>query len=202
MSKVLVEVDTFTASIAVPEDGDDENALSVETPFQALANRTKNTKGRIDAWLGSAMRLIDVRAAVPDNTTEWFFNFQLGWYSSDNTKNLSIPLGADILPHGSTLTAVALRVDPGAARATSGNRMALKVYKQDVTGAVTQLGSTVRDAGTSTAQLITLSGLSEVVDRATYTYYATLTSGTDGGAHNADFCPGGTVTRTAVFGPV
>jgi hypothetical protein len=44
----LTEVDEFTADVTVPEDGDDRNAASVEVPFQALANRTKYAKARLD----------------------------------------------------------------------------------------------------------------------------------------------------------
>jgi hypothetical protein len=41
MSKVLTEVSTFTASVTVPEDGDDVTGSSIEVQAQALANRTK-----------------------------------------------------------------------------------------------------------------------------------------------------------------
>lgn len=37
----LSDVSTFTSPVAVPADGDARNAASVQTPFQALANRTK-----------------------------------------------------------------------------------------------------------------------------------------------------------------
>lgn len=47
MSKNLTEVDEYTASVTVPEDGDNRNAASVETPFQALANRSLNAKNRL-----------------------------------------------------------------------------------------------------------------------------------------------------------
>lgn len=38
----LTDVDTFSSPIAVPSDGDVQNAASIETTFQQLANRTKN----------------------------------------------------------------------------------------------------------------------------------------------------------------
>jgi hypothetical protein len=44
MSTTLVEVSSFTASVIVPEPGEDVTAASVEGPFQALANRTKYVK--------------------------------------------------------------------------------------------------------------------------------------------------------------
>jgi hypothetical protein len=48
MSKNLTEVDEYTANVTVPEGGDARTAASVETPFQALANRTLNHKNRLD----------------------------------------------------------------------------------------------------------------------------------------------------------
>lgn len=48
MAKNLTEVDEFTANVTVPEGGDSRTAASVETPFQALANRSRNAKNRLD----------------------------------------------------------------------------------------------------------------------------------------------------------
>jgi hypothetical protein len=48
MSKVLTETSTFPSTVTVPEDGDSRNAASVETPFQALANRTRKLNDRLD----------------------------------------------------------------------------------------------------------------------------------------------------------
>lgn len=47
----LVEVDEFTEFVPVPEPGDDRKAASVETGFQALANRTRNLLGRLTGLL-------------------------------------------------------------------------------------------------------------------------------------------------------
>lgn len=44
----LFENATFDDPIAVPIDADPGNAASVQVPFQGLANRTRNLKGRID----------------------------------------------------------------------------------------------------------------------------------------------------------
>jgi hypothetical protein len=48
MAKPLTDVDTFPASITVPEDGDNLVAGSVETPFQGLSNRTANLNKRVN----------------------------------------------------------------------------------------------------------------------------------------------------------
>lgn len=44
----LTDVDAFTDPVTVPEDGDDRDAASVLNAFQALADRTRNHKNRID----------------------------------------------------------------------------------------------------------------------------------------------------------
>lgn len=44
----LTDVDTFTDPVSVPAAGDNRTSASVETPFQALANRTRNLKNRAD----------------------------------------------------------------------------------------------------------------------------------------------------------
>lgn len=57
MSKNLTEVDNYDTNITVPEDADDRDALSVEVPFQQLANRSLNHENRIAArdkiWYGT-----------------------------------------------------------------------------------------------------------------------------------------------------
>jgi len=45
--KTLTEANTFTSAITVPENGEDRNALSIESPFQALTNRTRNILNRL-----------------------------------------------------------------------------------------------------------------------------------------------------------
>jgi hypothetical protein len=49
----ITDVDEFTDPITVPEDGDDRDALSVQTPIQGLANRTRHTSGRVDTLIGT-----------------------------------------------------------------------------------------------------------------------------------------------------
>ncbi len=49
MAKTLTDVDIFDPLITVAEAGDARDAASVETSFQGLANRTFNSKGRLDA---------------------------------------------------------------------------------------------------------------------------------------------------------
>lgn len=64
MASDLVEVGTFTASVTVPDDGDDYLASTVEIPFQALTNRTRYLQdlltglGTADVELASGTSLI------------------------------------------------------------------------------------------------------------------------------------------------
>jgi hypothetical protein len=51
MAAVLVEVNTYTPDVTVPEAGDLRTAASVVVPFQALANRTKNLDSRIVGFI-------------------------------------------------------------------------------------------------------------------------------------------------------
>lgn len=47
MPKNLTDVDEFTDPVSVPVDSDPRNANSVEVPYQALANRTRNLDNRL-----------------------------------------------------------------------------------------------------------------------------------------------------------
>lgn len=60
--KILTEADVFTASVTVPENGDPRDAPSVETPFQALVNRTRNLANRL------ARREVYCQCTIPDGT--------------------------------------------------------------------------------------------------------------------------------------
>jgi len=74
MATDLVEADEWTATVTVPEDGDDYDAASVEVPFQSLANRTVRLNSRIDQ--------------VPDEAHTWAeaqtFEGVLGMAGADN----------------------------------------------------------------------------------------------------------------------
>ncbi len=83
MSKNLTEVDEYTANVTVPEGGDARTALSVETPFQALANRSLNAKNRLD---GHDTKLAAIPMAVIDA------RFEAG--NQDGTMKVS-PAGND-----------------------------------------------------------------------------------------------------------
>src|SRR5690349_5039322 len=48
MARNIVEVDTFTSTVTVPEDGDTRNVASIDPAWQALTNRTLHLKGRVE----------------------------------------------------------------------------------------------------------------------------------------------------------
>lgn len=66
MAHNLTEVETYTADVSVPDDGDARNAASVEGAFQALANRAKYLKGKADLVAQFALYTIS-GAAVAQN---------------------------------------------------------------------------------------------------------------------------------------
>lgn len=48
MPKTLVDVDSFDIDVSIPTDGDSRNSASVESAFQKLVNRSRNSKNRLD----------------------------------------------------------------------------------------------------------------------------------------------------------
>jgi hypothetical protein len=101
MAHPLVEVDAFDASVTVPDDGDTENAASVETGFQSLANRTKNLDARIADLLAKVSALeVFADVAISGSGIAEGAKFtlaltaQLGGFSIDGGQNLVLPAGS------------------------------------------------------------------------------------------------------------
>ncbi len=70
-----------------------------------------------------------------------------------NETSWTIPV---VIPVGSEISSVELRVVAGAARATNGDRWTMTLWRETFTGAAVQIGSTVYDSGSSGAQTMTL----------------------------------------------
>lgn len=66
MASAIVEVDTFTATITVPDDGDTASAASVVLPVQGLSNRTNWLENRLLA-AGGTTRILDPNATFFTN---------------------------------------------------------------------------------------------------------------------------------------
>lgn len=97
MPKNLTEVDEYTADVAVPVGSDARTAASVETPFQALANRTR--------WLANGIERI---REVPDTTAllaltgvtpgQWCYVIGLGLYRFQTGPTLLPDLSPMVFP--------------------------------------------------------------------------------------------------------
>ena len=120
----------------------------------------------------------------------WAFTSAVASSAGDNEEMQFFLTGK--LPHGATVTRVAARVDPGAARSTT-DRMEIRMYKTtpDIenvgSGTVSQVTvvSAVEDDGTSNQQTIESTGLSlSISDDGVYSL--SIRSGDDGGAHASD----------------
>lgn len=126
MSKVLVEVDAFTAGITVPEDGDNEDGASVETPFQALANRTLNLDNRVssvETRLGSGRVVTKMVSLYNGHHLQWNVGISVLGTSVDRTPCI-IDLG-HLIGNGSILTAVRVGYQQGAVPVSTGAETAV-----------------------------------------------------------------------------
>lgn len=132
--KNLTESATYTANVSVPEDNVDlRTAASVETAFQALANRTKYIKDRIvsDEWVypTGKTRTTTIFPADASQYGTWTLTPSAILISGSSAyARLDLNL-APYLPDGATVTRVRALVDPGAAR-SGANRMTLALYER------------------------------------------------------------------------
>ncbi len=175
MSTILTDVDAWAASIVAPADGDNRNAASVVTPLQSLTNRTFNLRNLI--YAATPVTVVRFVGAGYQSTAD-ASGSAAGWVHNDASPTVAFSTGATtakrhlsfdhMLPNGATITQVRARVDPAGAQGST-NRMSAQVFVGDITG--TQYSSAVTyDDGTSSAQWITISGLSIVVDKTQRTY--------------------------------
>jgi hypothetical protein len=199
MAHNLTETDTYTANVSVPDGADNRTAASVETPFQALTNRAKYLYTRLTKLSGfysDGTYQLDLSHGVSTCLADpaWFWVDTL-WYANGDSQYLTIPIDSSVLPHGATLTGFAARVNPGVARATTGNRVQFAAYKISSAGVWAIIGTGTYDDGTTTEQTVTKAGLTEVIDRNSYSYALRVTSGNDGSA-NHDTVLAASIART------
>lgn len=196
MAHNLTEADTYTANVSVPDAADARTAASVETPFQALTNRAKYLYTRLTKLAGfysDGTFHIGAQAAIVV-AAEWVWGVpSIGWFSTGNAQVLVVPVGAECLPNGATWTGCTARVNPAIARAGA-NRMQVLAYKISSVGVWTLIGSGTYDDATTNEQTVTVSGLTEVIDRTAYSYAIRVVSGT-GGASGDSFL-GAAIVRT------
>lgn len=95
---------------------------------------------------------------------------------------------SDVLRSGMVITGIAARVKPGAARATSGNRVGFEpnYWTGDGTAGTQTIfgGSIVRDDGTTNWQSLSVTGLSHTVDRSANRYVIRMYGGNDAATNN------------------
>lgn len=198
MAHNLTETDAYTANVSVPDAADARTAASVETPFQALTNRAKylyTRLTRLSGFYADGTFQLGIMDGVSKATSWEFIDDCSRWYSLANSLYVAVPICADVLPHNATLTGFSVRVEPGAARATTGNRMQFEVYKIDSSGTFTIIGTGTYDDGTAVVQTVSKTGLTEVINRNTHTYALMVKSGNTGAANTDDFYAAA-ITRT------
>lgn len=118
MPKDLVDLDVFTNPVRVPVGTDPRNAASVETPFQALANRTEFLRERIQP-----QRTVELRLSLYEAIQHgpWTWSTPVGNYlqttsGNGNSTNLVWPLRGRI-PAGAEIQRIQAIVDMGEAAA-------------------------------------------------------------------------------------
>lgn len=188
MPLILTETDTFSADITVPEGGDDRNSASVNAPIQKLTNRTLNLKNRIDDF---ATEVVSASFKYPapvtvvraqnillglENTAGQYTNGAVRFANADAAA-IRIPLYD--LVQGATMTGVSVPHNTNVGRAGA-NRASIQVTKlAHGSASGVSIGSLTYETGAGTGMVpITVTGLSEVIDLATYEYYVTFTAGT------------------------
>lgn len=107
--------------------------------------------------------------------------------SAATAQTIMVPISASVLPHGVTLTGVTVTIFPAAHASIAGLTLPIiDLYKYDSTVGLTQIGATTPDPSTTFTQYsavhdISMTGLSENIDRSDTRYFISLTSEHGGG---------------------
>lgn len=207
---------SFTDPVQTVSDGDAASAVNFALAPQGLANRTRNLKNRIDALQvnfdyatpkTNVVRRVNIAKALCalGAAQTWATSAVSEELASRaNSTYLSIPID-EYLEHGATLDVVEVAVDPNAGEAVEADRMRIYVSKRthgvsatssDVNGAVPY---TAADSSGS-AQLLTMSGLAHVVDKATYAYTLHVVASVSGASSPYDKVLSASLTMSSVPG--
>lgn len=197
MPKNLTDVSAFTAPVVVPVDADLANALSVETPFQALANRGRYLLNVLEATqaLPGLPRTVDIPGSgfVPGSTSG-----AADWEILDGGELLSrvnLPKAfcdiRGLLPHGATLISVLAMWTPGAAR-TGTSRMRFSFMERtldwDTPGNGTESPVVdFRDFGSITTLHVSASGVITTAINSQKQQFFRVVGGSDAGSNNDIF---------------
>lgn len=188
MSSSLTETPgTWPSAVTAPDGTDVVSITALRTAMQYINNRILRTRQSLGmavvAGVGtSTTRIIPMRGLwYATNWNPLYFG-GIATYLQQNTLSASyeiaIPIGPELVPNGSTITAVSAWIDPPAGH-TGTNPSTMPAIKLDKLAAASSIapstiGTAVDATGSGSyesAHSITLSGLTEVVDHATYAYY-------------------------------
>lgn len=203
----LLLISSTPPSSSTTNPGYNSAGLSLYAPFAATTiatgsvpcvGRIKRNSANTD-WVPPANSLVAFNCLNLRGTFNGSFN---AWEVANNGDALCkvdsgigyVSLDPYLLD-GQGLSYATVRVYPGAARATVGNRMQISVMRRKIqilASAWTLLGSTATDSGTHTEQLVTIA-VNEVVDKAQYSYAIMIQGGNDASA-NFDHAYGGVLT--------
>lgn len=203
MSHALTEVNAFTADVLVPDPGDDRKAASVEVPFQALANRTKNLKATLDGYpsvnrVWPAVQDFDSGIRIGDNggpnevgytnprtrivnvpivpivaPAGWTCAPSVGSWVTAGSTRLTVFLSRDLLPGGATLQKVRAAASISDVVSMEVVRLAVRKSPPDANA---PLGSPVTDSYTPTGTEVHIleASMAWVVDNAAELYRVTI----------------------------
>jgi len=176
MAHALTESSTFTASVTVPDDGDVRNAASVETAFQALANRTKwltdqrtSDNATLATGLGIMNAAIDAiealtpgiatsltravsipGAAIVNTNTRWALNASGDWEQTGILSSGTLELPLADFPKSGRISGISYRVAPGTGRGgLPGGMPVYKLLQYDAFTDTTTIISSVTDSSAS-----------------------------------------------------
>lgn len=174
----ITDSNTFTDPVQAPDDGDNGNGATFQLAPQALANRTRNLKNRLDAADADIADLQTDKAnlsgtntfsgdqtapnwlhATPKAQTRTKSGYAHGmggswshpgawWQSEGDFVSVFIPI-TDILIPGAGLDEFSVRWKPGAAR-TGSDRLSFTLLHRALDGTQTNVLSTIYSDASST----------------------------------------------------
>lgn len=181
---------------------------ALATGVTALSTTVSTHTSQLAALVAGTLAVASVKLSsqsITRHVVAWFVGPPdlLGaaqWFVLSNGRPAQILAGASVffqldVPHGATLTAVSIAVAPDNTHGTMTGvtRPMLEVLKIDASGAETLVGSQMDPniilASYQAAHTISVTGLSEAINRSTCTYVAAL-RGEDGANFKTGFAAG------------
>jgi hypothetical protein len=153
MAHNLTETSTYDTNVTVPDGGDARVAASVETPFQAVANRTKYLKTAVDSLISPALAQL-----VPIHSGQSYENGGGLTYWSSTVASYRVLVGTPTtdagllflplkLPRSGTITQIAFRYKGAAGHGALPASMPVMHLEKSQLGASTVVGSATDASG-------------------------------------------------------